>query len=206
MDADIDRLLQEYDRRAEAERQLIHSLPLREGMARQDEFLLSVGRSAGMLLNILSKEAKAESILELGTSYGYSTIWLAEAVRITGGKVVTIELAPEKSRFAQEKLQSVDLASRVDFRVGDALAVLASLQQTFDFVLVDLWKDLYVPCLELFMPKLRVGALVVADNMVFPEHARHEAERYRQAIRSSGRFESMFLSVGSGIEVSRFKG
>jgi predicted O-methyltransferase YrrM len=206
MDSRIERLLQEYEQRGAAEATLATSLPTAEAMARRDEFLLPVGRSTGSLLNILGKESKATRILELGTSYGYSTVWLAEAAHATGGKVITLELQPEKSEYARGKLQSVGLAASVDFRVGDALDILASLQETFDFVLVDLWKDLYVPCLELFTPKLRKDALVVADNMLFPEMSRPDAALYRRAIRSSGRFDSVLLPVGSGIELSRYLG
>jgi len=70
-------------------------------------------------------------------------------------------------------------------------------------VLLDLWKDLYVPCFDLFYPKLGSGAMVVADNMIFPEFSRRDAEDYRRHVRAKADLQSVLLPVGSGIEVSR---
>jgi len=204
MDASIEQLLSEYDARSAEEWRRVEALGPK-AYASRDEMLLSVGRSTGQLLNLLAHEAKARSILELGTSYGYSAVWLAEAARANGGKVVTLELAENKSRYAREKLASVGLDSYVDFRVGDALQLLDTLSGPFDFVLVDLWKDLYIPCLDRFMATLAPGAVVVADNMLFPEHSREDAAAYRRRVRESGRFDTVLLPVGSGIELSRLR-
>jgi predicted O-methyltransferase YrrM len=70
-------------------------------------------------------------------------------------------------------------------------------------VLVDLWKDLYIPCFDLFHPKLGSGAMVVADNMIFPEFSRRDAEHYRRQLRAKSDLQSVLLPLGSGIEVSR---
>ena len=64
---------------------------------RSDEFLLAVGPATGQLMNLLIKEAKARTILELGTSHGYSTVWLAEAARATGGKVISVDVHAGKT-------------------------------------------------------------------------------------------------------------
>jgi len=205
MDANIERLLSEYDERSAAEWRRAEELGTK-AFGSRDEMLLAVGRATGQLLNILVRESKARSILELGTSYGYSAVWLAEAARDTGGRVVTTEVAANKSQFAREKLASVGLESYVDFKVGDAVQLLEALPGPFDFVLVDLWKDLYVPCFERFVDKLADGAIVVADNMLFPEMSRPYANAYRARVRKSGRFDTVLLPVGSGIEVSRYRG
>src|SRR5262245_44815845 len=146
MDAAIERLLNEYDARSVEEWRRAEALGPEAFATIRNEMLLSVGRSTGQLLNLLVRESKARSILELGTSYGYSAVWLAEAARATGGRVVTTELAANKSQFARGKLASVGLDRYVDFKVGDALQLIEALPGPFDFVLVDLWKDLYVPC------------------------------------------------------------
>jgi predicted O-methyltransferase YrrM len=204
MDANIERLLAEYDQRAAEEWRRAEQLGP-QAFADRDEMLLAVGSATGQLLNILVRESKARSILELGTSYGYSAVWLAEAARETGGRVVTTELAAKKSQYAREKLAGVGLDPYVDFKVGDAVEILVSLPGPFDFVLVDLWKDLYVPCFDRFVDKLAAGAIVVADNMLFPEHSRPDAEAYRARVRDSQRFDSVLLPVGSGIELSRLR-
>jgi len=203
VDDDIEQLLAEYEARAATESKQMEALSPLELAARRDQLLLMVGRSVGQLLNLLVREAKARSILELGTSFGYSTVWLAEAAQVAGGRVVSLELHAEKIEYARERLERVGLASFVEFRLGDARRTLPSLSGPLDFVLIDLWKELYVPCLELLLPRLRSGALVVADNMCYPQETRRYAEAYQRSIRSSGRFDSVSLAVGNGIEVSR---
>jgi predicted O-methyltransferase YrrM len=205
MDANIEQLLNEYEARATEEWRRADELGPQAFATIRDEMLLSVGRATGQLLNLLVRETKAQSILELGTSYGYSTVWLAEAARAIGGRVVTTELAPGKSQFAHEKLKSVGLDWYVDFKVGDALQLLDALPGPFDFVLVDLWKDLYVPCFDRFVGKLGEDAIVVADNMLFPQNAREHAAAYQRRVRESGRFDTVSLPVGSGLELSRIR-
>jgi predicted O-methyltransferase YrrM len=168
----------------------------------RDQALLAVGPETGQLINILARSFPAPNILELGTSFGYSGIWLAEAARATGGRLTTIELAAHKSAHARQMSARAGLADHVDFRLGDAVETIASLPGGFDFVLVDLWKDLYVPCLEAFYPKLNPGAIVVADNMVRP--GGEDVARYARAVRAKPKMRSLLLPVGSGLEVSRF--
>jgi len=202
MDEAVSRVLTEYEARMDAEDALMRSGDAAHLIARRDDFLLPVGPDTGRVLNILIKSAKARSILELGTSYGYSTVWLAEAARETGGKVVSLELADNKAMYAREALGRAGLADRVDIHVGSAVETLPRLAGPFDFVLVDLWKDLYVTCLDLMYPKLAHGAFVAADNMTYPESSRADAANYQRRIRELG-FDSVLLPIGSGVELSR---
>lgn len=80
--------------------------------------------------------------------------------------------------------------------------MIGALSSGIDFVLVDLWKDLYVPCLEAFYPKLNPGAIIVADNMLRP--GGDDLKRYGEAVRAKLGISSVLLPVGSGLEVSRF--
>lgn len=204
MDDVIESVLSEYERRAEKEDVVIAELYGRQQMLqRRDEFLLSVGRHTATLLNILVKDSGATRILEIGTSYGYSTIWLADAARTTGGSVTTLEVQPDKVAHAKAQLSRAGLLSVVDFRVGDARESLAGLEGPFDFVLLDLWKDLYIPCFDLFYPKLAAGAIVIADNMLAPAATIDEANKYREHVKRHRDIDSVLLPVGSGIEVSR---
>ena len=164
--------------------------------------LLAVGPDSGQLINILAKSLKAPHILELGTSFGYSGIWLAEAARAAGGRLTTVELEDYKSAYAREMSVKAGLASYVDFKVGDALKIIAELPFKLDFVLVDLWKDLYTPCLDAFYPKLKSGAILVADNMIFP--GGEDVLRYARAVRAKPKMTSILVPVGSGLEISRF--
>lgn len=202
MDEAVSRVLAEYESRLAAESKLMPFADSPGWIGRRDEFLLPIGPDTGQVLNILIKSAELRSILELGTSYGYSTLWLAEAARQTDGKVVSLELADYKAQYAREALTRAGLADRVDVRVGSALETLPLLAGPFDFVLLDLWKDLYVACLDLVYPKLAPGAFVVADNMIHPAAVREDAARYQRRVRQL-EFDSILLPIGSGIELSR---
>jgi predicted O-methyltransferase YrrM len=195
----------EYQARAESESKLIHGLTVAEIIRRSDEFLLPIGIATATLINILIKESKCRKLLEVGTSYGYSTLWLAEAARATEGGLITLELQATKAEHARAQIARAGLAQQVEFRIGDALATLKDLTGPFDFVLIDLWKHLYVPVFDLVYPKLEPGAIVVADNMITPEGARADAIAYRWHVRAARHMTSVLLPVGSGIEVSRFQ-
>jgi len=89
IDPTVARVLETYEARAQREEQLWNTLSDEQVRKRLDEFLLPVGRAAGTLINLIVKEGKARRILEVGASYGYSTIWLAEAARAVGGRVIS---------------------------------------------------------------------------------------------------------------------
>ena len=203
MEDDVRALLAEYEARAKQEFQKMASLPAEEIGARIDEFLICVGPETGQLLHILARSLKARRIVEIGASYGYSTIWLAHAAKQTGGKVESFELSASKVEFARAKLRSVGLDAYVEFHVGDALTNLAQLEGPLDLVLIDCWKNLYEPCFELVYPRLAAEGFIVADNMLYPEDTRPHARAYQQHVRSKPDLDSVLLPVGSGIELTR---
>ncbi|MDA9893525.1 class I SAM-dependent methyltransferase [Flavobacteriaceae bacterium] len=198
-------VLRIYEDRIQAEDKIMKSLTAGEGMQRRDEFLLSVGEDAAVFMNTLVKSANAKIILEIGTSYGYSTLWLAEAARENGGLVITLEADEAKVTYAKDKLKQAGLLKYVDFRVGDALNLIEKAEEHFDFVLVDIWKDLYLPCFELFYPKLNDKAWVLADNMIFPPQSNEVTQLYQNRIRQTENFSSVLLPIGSGIELSQYE-
>jgi predicted O-methyltransferase YrrM len=204
-DAAFRAVIEEYEERAAREDGLWATFTAEEASRRRDELLLPVGRAAGTLLNLLIREGEATRILEVGSSYGYSTHWLADGARASKGKVTSLELHAPKTEYAQERLVRAGLSGYVEFRIGDALASLRALPGPFDFVLIDLWKDLYVPVFELLYPKLAQGAIIVADNMLQPEIVRVHARAYRERVRSAPDMTSVLLSVGNGLELSRYR-
>lgn len=112
----------------------------------RDRRFMAVGPETGRLINLLAGSVDRPRILELGTSFGYSTLWLAEAADRSGGHVITVEAVADKSARAREAIEEAGLGDVVTFRVGDALDLIRELPTGIDFVLLDLWKDLYVPC------------------------------------------------------------
>ena len=138
----------------------------------------------------------------MGTSYGYSTLFLADAARHVGARLVTMELADYKQAHARAQLEKAGLADHVDFRCGDALDLLKQDDGAWDFVLLDIWKDLYVPCFEAVYPSLSEEAVVCTDNMISPEGARPNARALREAIKAKGDLQTALLPVGQGIEIT----
>jgi predicted O-methyltransferase YrrM len=205
LDPPVWAVLADYETRAKREEELFEKLPPEELGRRRDELLLPVGRATGHLMNILIKGARAKRILEVGSSFGYSTVWLAEAARAVDGRVTSLELRAEKTEYARTQLARAALEGYVRFEIGDALASLARLPGPFDFVLIDLWKDMYVPVFAALHAKLAAGALIVADNMLEPASARPHAEAYRARVREAAGMTSVLLAVGNGIELSRHR-
>jgi predicted O-methyltransferase YrrM len=202
MEPIVQTILAEYENRSRDEWKVMETLSNAEMGARLDEFLLFIGPHTAKLLHLIATAAKSKTIVEIGASYGYSTIWLADAARETGGTVHSLELSEKKVEHARGQLRRAGLDQYVQFHVGNAIETLAALPGPFDFVLLDLWKDLYVPCFELFHPKLAPNAFVAADNMIFPPNPKDQ-EAYKRAVRSKSDLESLLLPVGSGIELSK---
>lgn len=190
-----------YDSREQAETARQKELG-RAAFDIRNEFLLPVGPEVGAFLHALILARRPSRILELGTSYGYSTLFLADAARAVGARVVTMELADYKQAHAREQLAEAGLADVVDFRLGDAVAMTAGDPGTFDFALLDIWKELYLPCFEALYPKLAEEAVICADNMITPEVARPEVRQYREAVRSKPDLQTALLPIGQGIELT----
>jgi predicted O-methyltransferase YrrM len=132
--------------------------------AYQDVYL-PICADAGKLLYTLARAIRPETIVEFGTSFGISTIYLAAAVTDNGtGHVVTTELSSKKVDTARANLQQAGVADAVTILAGDARQTLADLPGPIEFVLLDGWKDLCLPVLRLLEPKLVSGALVAADD------------------------------------------
>ena len=203
MDAAIETVLAEFHERAEREAALMKELSSEEFDRRLDEFLLPVGPDTGRFLNLLIKASGARGILEIGTSHGYSTIWLAEAARETGGLVISLDVHAGKHEHARQVLERAGLSEQVEFVLGDALETLRDLPGPFDFVLLDLWKSLYTPCFELFHPKLNKGALIAADNVIHPADTQGLVKAYQARVRAAPGMESLTVPIGNGIELSR---
>jgi predicted O-methyltransferase YrrM len=204
MNKAVEQILKEFEKRSEREWDEIGRMSTADWQSQLDRFLLSVGPATGQLMNLLIKEAKAKSVLEVGSSYGYSTVWLAEAVRESGGVVTSLEIHPEKQKHARASIEKAGLDGFVDFKLGDARESLRTLTRTFDFILLDLWNELYIPCFDLFYHKLNPGAQIVADNMIFPESYHKDAAAYQKHIRTKPGIQSLLLPVGFGLELSRY--
>ncbi|MEU9191380.1 class I SAM-dependent methyltransferase [Streptomyces sp. NPDC048484] len=160
---------------------------------------LPVQREVGDLLYMLARTKQATRIVEFGTSFAISTIFLASAVRDNGGgEVITTELMSTKARVAQENLTEAGLDDLVQIREGDALKTLSDVNGPIDLVLLDAWKDLNLPVLRLLEPVLAPGAIVIADDT----HVGQDVHApYLSHVRGAG-YLSVDLPFGDGLEIS----
>lgn len=151
---------------------------------RLKDFALPVSRATGVLLYMLARSCRARTIVEFGTSFGISTLHLAAAMQDNGGGyLLTTEFEPSKAARARANLKTAGLLELVEIREGDALRTLAAdLPATIDLLLLDGAKALYPDILKLVAPRLRSGALIVADNADsspdYLAHVRAQANGY----------------------------
>jgi predicted O-methyltransferase YrrM len=147
---------------------------------------LNVSAEFGRFLYICARARQARNIVEFGTSFGVSTIYLAVALRDGGGgRLIGTELEPSKAQRARQNLSAAGLADIVDIRVGDALDTLRDgVADDVDLVLLDGAFSLYLPVLKLLEPRLRPGALVIGENAIdesgaYLEYVRNPDNGYR---------------------------
>ena len=134
------------------------------------EFYIPVTPEAGRLLYSLVRATRPTTVVEFGMSFGISAVHLAAAVRDNGhGRVVTTELSDTKIAAAKQTFAETGLDDVITILEGDALSTLTDLDEPVDFVLLDGWKDLYLPVMKLLEPHLSAGVLVVADNASAPD-------------------------------------
>lgn len=134
---------------------------------------LPVTPDFGTLLYFIARMACARTIVEFGSSFGISTIYLAAAARDQGhGKVITTELMPAKAEQARRNLAETGLTEWVEIRVGDALQTLGTnLPEHIDLLFLDGPKTLYLPVLKLLSPQLESRSVILSDNSEIPEAA-----------------------------------
>ncbi len=162
------------------------------------ERALPVGPESGRLLFALVAPNAGCEVLEIGGSRGYSTIWLAAAARILGGRVVSIERDPAKIDAWRRNIADAGLEEWADLVEGNALETLAAIEDGFDVVFIDAWKDDYERYFELARAKLEAGGVVVADNVTSNAIVQAYADR-RQADPT---LVSVTVPVGNGLEVT----
>jgi predicted O-methyltransferase YrrM len=172
-----------------------------ETSRRMKDLYLPLSPAQGKFLYLVARSLSARRIVEFGTSFGISTIYAAAAARDNGnGRVIGTELEPGKHKQAVLNLEEAGLAGHADVRLGDAMQTLRDLAPPIDLVLLDGWKDLYLPMLELLAPKLRPGAVVLADNVRTFKRALAPYLAYVQSGKSG--FQSVTLPFPSGFEFS----
>jgi predicted O-methyltransferase YrrM len=139
-----------------------------------------IGPVVGELLFILARATKAKDILELGTATGYSAIYLARGAEPQGGRVVTLELDPGMAVRARGNCTKAGVGDRVEIREGDALMLMEGMTGPFDLIFLDIDKESYLAALTHAQRLLRVGGLLVADNVGYTGAMAFNREIFRR--------------------------
>lgn len=152
--------------------------------------------SAQFLATLLHIQ-RPQHVLEIGTSTGYSTLWLAHAVCATSAKITTLELDQQRLDIAKGHAQDFALDHKIDFQHKDAFNFLSAVDQDYDFVLLDAERDAYVsywPHLKRLL--IKPHAILVVDNVL--SHA-NEVEPFKNLITADHRFQCQTLNIGAGL-------
>ncbi len=126
-----------------------------------------IGPLVGRLLYNLARTSQSKKVLEIGTAIGYSGIWLARAIAPVKGSLTTIDMNPQRVKIAQKNLAEAGLDQSVKVIEGNALEILPTLKDEYDFVFLDSDKDVYPDAFKMSIPLLRKGGLFVADNALW---------------------------------------
>ncbi|RMG22631.1 MAG: hypothetical protein D6732_25595 [Methanobacteriota archaeon] len=156
----------------------------------------SIPRDVGEFTSVLIRLVKPKTILEIGTSVGYSTIWLGVSAASYGGRVISYEKDAERAQIAKENIAKAGLDGVVEIRNEDALeAELPSC----DFVFLDAERDDYVDHFDHFFPKLNQGGGILANNTLgYFEQLR----KYIEKVRDHPECNSVLVAIGHGLELT----
>ena len=159
---------------------------------------LNVPKSDGRLLRLLAEAIDAKSVVEIGTSNGISSIWIALALKRTGGKLVTHEIDPKTAALARENFAKAGVADIVTVVEGNAHQTLSRLKGPIDMAFIDADKPGYSDYLKKLLPLVRPGGLILAHNIT----PRMADPQYVKAITTNPDLETAFFMQGAGMSVT----
>ena len=169
------------------------------GETEHSKKMLNLEPGTARLVHILVRSLGAKRILEIGTSNGYSTVWLASVAAENGGRVTTIDMSTAKQAMARENLLRAGLLESVELVLGKAGTMVKELVGPFDVVFVDADRKGAAENLNVLLPKLAPAALLLADNVLsHPE----EIAAYIEAVNQLEGFEHVVVPIGKGLSVA----
>ncbi len=159
----------------------------------------NVSRDDGRLLRMHVECMNARRVIEIGTSTGYSGLWLALGLKRTGGKLTTFEIDRERARVASANFKRAGVSDIVEIVIGDAVAETKKVSGEIDIVFSDADKDNYLTYWRTLSPLLRKGGLFISDNMAIPR----PEPAYVKAITGDPAFDTTFINMdGTGVGIS----
>ena len=165
----------------------------------RDQRYLSVPAEDGRLLRILVESIRAQHVVEVGTSTGYSGLWILLALARTGGRLTTYEIDRGRHAMARRNFERAGLAGQATLVLGDAHVEVTRMKDPVDLVFLDADKDGYPDYLEKLAPRVRPGGLIVAHNMASPP----PDPRYVEAVTADPAYDTVFLNMhAAGVGVT----
>jgi predicted O-methyltransferase YrrM len=155
----------------------------------------NVAPREGVFLHDLVVKVHAQHALEIGTSNGYSGIWIAAGLRQTGGHLLTLEIHPGRAQLAQENFRAAGVENIVSLKLCDALQEIPHLQGPFDFVFIDAWKRDYVNYLHMVLPLVPAGGVIVAHNVT---DLREELQDFIHEVQTNPQLKTSIENPGPG--------
>lgn len=157
----------------------------------------NVSHQTGNFINMLIKLMGAKNVLELGTSNGYSGLWIADALKQTGGHLTTIEFWEKRQCLAREYFENCGLSDVATFKIGQAYDVIKDeINEEFDLVFIDANKQEYIKFFEVVHPLLKKGGVILADNIT--SHAK-KVENFVEAISNHKDYQVQILDLPDGL-------
>ena len=162
----------------------------------------NVARVTGEFLNLLIRTAKSKNVLELGTSNGYSGIWIAKALKETGGKLTTIEFYEKRIKPARDNFEKCGVLDLITTLEGSAIKILEYMPENekFDFVFIDANKSETLKYFELIHPHLLTCGILAVDNVLSHEE---KVKPFINEINSRPDYENVVLTLPAGLSLAR---
>jgi predicted O-methyltransferase YrrM len=181
--------------KTEAEKKILATL---DGMVRAGEMYLNVPTEDGRMLRLLAEAAGARNIVEVGTSTGYSGLWLCLALPASGGRLTTFEIDGGRIAIARRHFQQAGVDGMITIVPGDAHENVAKLKEPIDVLFIDADKEGYEDYLDKLLPLVRPGGLILAHNM----NSSQSGEGYGKAVTTNPNLETIFYTGGGGLAVT----
>lgn len=159
-----------------------------------EEAYLSISSEQGEHLQNLIIDKGIKNVVEFGTSFGISTLFLAKGILETGGNIITTELLESKAKKAIENFKKANIEHLIEVRIGDAMKTLKGHTKKIDLLLLDGWKDLYLPLFNMLTPNFHSSTLIYVDNANM-----NDSRLFLETIASTEKFD--FTSMFGGTVV-----
>ena len=201
MDNFVSKILEELELQSHLEK-------TRQVSVEPQDRMLAITKETGELFNMILHIKKAKTVLEIGTSTGYSTIWCAEAIKNQSGKIITIEQNISKIKRAKDNFRKANLDNFITILEGTAMQILTELKlrkeydRYFDFVLIDADKENVIEYFDLILPMVSIGGIIVTDNMLYPEKYQESMKKLSEHIKKHPNLKTITSPIGNGEEIT----